>query len=191
MPARMPRRLLLLLCLAALTPSAAACGTADEHPGVDHPAREGLAVELDGVEYNIFITRQLNPRVAPDEAYVEEDAEADEGETLYGVFLQACNRADEGSDSATSVDADAFTIVDNQGNEFEPEELPEDNDFAYHGRELLPQECIPESGSVAQLGPTAGSMLLFRLPLENTEYRPLELELDGEGEEHLTFELDI
>jgi hypothetical protein len=34
-------------------------------------------------------------------------------------------------------------------------------------------------------------MLLFRLPLENTEYRPLELEVRGEDEEHLTFELDI
>jgi hypothetical protein len=34
-------------------------------------------------------------------------------------------------------------------------------------------------------------MLLFRLPLQNTEYRPLELEVQGEGDEHLTFELDI
>jgi hypothetical protein len=34
-------------------------------------------------------------------------------------------------------------------------------------------------------------MLLFRLPLENTEYRPLELELRGQGEDHLTFKLDI
>jgi hypothetical protein len=158
---------------------------------VDHPAREGLALEVGGVEYNVFITRQLNPRVAPDQAYVEEGTEAEPGETLYGVFLQACNRAHESGDAAEAVEVDAFKIVDNQGNEFEPEELPEDNAFAYHPQELLPQECIPETGSVAQLGPTAGAMLLFRLPLENTEYRPLELELEGPGEEHLTFELDI
>jgi hypothetical protein len=47
---------------------------------------------------------------------------------------------------------------------------------------------------VAQLGPTAGSMLLFKLPLQNTENRPLELEIENpsEGEpEALTFELDI
>ena len=84
-----------------------------------------------------------------------------------------------------------FKVVDNQGNEFEPEELPEDNRFAYHARELEPKECIPEAGSVAQLGPTAGTMLLFRLPLQTTENRPLELEIEGEGDEHLTFELDI
>ena len=60
-----------------------------------------------------------------------------------------------------------------------------------HARELMPDECIPKAGSVAQLGPSAGSMLLFRLPLENTENRPLELELQGQGEDHLTFKLDI
>ena len=56
---------------------------------------------------------------------------------------------------------------------------------------LAPNECIPESGSVAQLGPTAGSMLLFRLPLANTEYRPLELEIEGPSGGHLTYNLDI
>ena len=58
-------------------------------------------------------------------------------------------------------------------------------------QDLPPDECIPEAGSVAQLGPTAGSMLLFRLPLANTEFRPLELEVQGAGDEHLKFELDI
>jgi hypothetical protein len=186
MPARMPRRLVMLLCLALLAGGAAACGEADVDQGVEEPAREGLAVELEGVEYNVFITRQLNTKIPPDDAYVEAGTEPDPGETLYGVFLQACNRSDEAHETV-----DAFKIVDSQGNEYEPEELPEDNQFAYHPRELLPNECIPESGSVAQLGPTSGSMLLFRLPLANTEYRPLELEVEGTGDEHLTFELDI
>jgi hypothetical protein len=176
----------MLLCLLALAAGAAACGEADEEQGVDEAAREGLALELDGVDYNVFITRQLNTRIPPDDAYVEEGTEPDAGETLYGVFLQACNNSDDPQQTV-----DDFKIVDNQGNEFEPEELPEDNKFAYHPRELLPNECIPETGSVAQLGPSAGAMLLFRLPLENTEYRPLELEVQGSGDDHLTFLLDI
>jgi hypothetical protein len=186
MPGRMPRRLLMLLCLVALAAGAAACGEADEEQGVDEAAREGLALELDGVDYNVFITRQLNTRIPPDDAYVEEGTEPDADETLYGVFLQACNNSDDPQETV-----DDFKIVDNQGNEFEPEELPEDNKFAYHPRQLLPNECIPETGSVAQLGPSAGAMLLFRLPLENTEYRPLELEVQGSGDDHLTFLLDI
>ncbi len=81
-------------------------------------------------------------------------------------------------------------MEDNQGNEFEPIELEEDNAFAYHPTKLRGNECIPEEGSVAQLGPTAGSMLLFDFPLENTENRPLELVVNGGGEEK-TFELDL
>jgi hypothetical protein len=178
------RRLTLAVCLLAAAASLgpAACG--DEEPGVDEPAREGLALELDGVDYNVFITRQLNPRVAPDQAYVTDDPPP--GETLYGVFIQVCNNSDEPHETISD-----FVVHDNQENQFEPEELPPDNPFAYSPRTLNPKECIPEAGSVAQLGPSAGSMLLFQLPLENTENRPLELVLEGESGETLTFELDI
>jgi hypothetical protein len=151
---------------------------------VDEPAREGLAIELGGVNYNVFITRQLNPEITPDGAYVTDDPPP--GETLYGVFIEVCNVSDD-----PRTPTDRFVVRDNQGNRFEPEELPEDNQFAYHARKLDPEECIPEAGSVAQLGPTAGSMLLFRFSLQTTENRPLELEVEGEGDEHLTFELDI
>jgi hypothetical protein len=178
------RPLTLAACLVAVAAplGLAACG--DEHPGVDEPAREGLALPLDGVDYNVFITRQLNPRVAPDGAYVTE--EPPPGQTLYGVFIQVCNNSDESRETVSH-----FVVKDNQENEFEPEELPEDNHFAYQPRRLEPKECIPEAGSVAQLGPTAGSMLLFQLPLDTTENRPLELEMEAENGETLTFELDI
>jgi hypothetical protein len=175
-------RLLACLLAAAAPLGLAACG--HEEPGVDEPAREGLALELDGITYNVFITRQLNPRVTPDDAYVTEDAPA--GETLYGVFIQACNQSDEPHETAGD-----FHIKDNQENEFEPEELPEDNTFAYSPRTLNPEECIPEAGSVAQLGPSGGAMLLFQLPLETTENRPLELEVEAENGDTLAFELDI
>jgi hypothetical protein len=176
-----PRLIACLLVLAAL-PGFAACG--DEEPGVDEPAREGLALELEGITYNVFITRQLNPRLPPDEAYVTDEAPA--GETLYGVFIQACNQSEEPHETAGE-----FIVKDNQDNEFEPEELPEDNTFAYSPRTLNPDECIPEAGSVAQLGPSGGSMLLFQLPLETTENRPLELEIVAENGDMLIYELDI
>jgi hypothetical protein len=180
--ARAMPRLPILVCLLALA-AALAAGCGDEEPGVDEPAREGFAVELEGIDYNVFITRELNTRITPDRAYF--DDEAPPGEALYGVFLEACNVSGEERESASE-----FTLRDNQDNEFEPETLPEDNAFAYNSRTLLPKECIPEAGSVAQLGPTAGSMLLFQLPLDVTENRPLELEIEA-GEESRTFELDI
>jgi hypothetical protein len=177
------RRLALAACVLGLSVGVAACG--DDEPGVDEPAREGLALDLDGVDYNVFITRQLNPEIPPDDTYYTGPEPAPD-ETLFGVFIQACNNSDEARQTA-----DSFTVVDNQGNEFEPEQLEAGEVIAYEPGELDPKECIPEAGSVAQLGPEAASMLLFRLPLQVTENRPLELEIEGEGEEHLTFELDI
>jgi hypothetical protein len=182
MPRAMPRLPILACLLALAAPLAAGCGK-EEKPGIDEPAREGLAVEMEGIDYNVFITRELNTRITPDRAYYDE--EAPPGEALYGVFLEACNVSDEERELASQ-----FTLRDNQDNEFEPETLPEDNAFAYNAHTLLPNECTPEAGSVAQLGPTAGSMLLFQLPLDVTENRPLELEIEADGE-HRTFELDI
>ena len=177
------RRLGLAACMLGLALAGAACG--EEEPGVHEPAREGLALELDGVDYNVFITRQLNPEIPPDDAYYTGREPASD-ETLYGIFIQVCNNSDDPRETA-----EHFKVVDNQGNEFEPEELEQDNAFAYEPAQLDPKECIPEAGSVAQLGPTAGSMLLFRLPLQVTENRPLELEVEGESDENLTFELDL
>ena len=86
---------------------------------------------------------------------------------MYRVFIQACNPGDE-----LRRTTDNFKVEDNQGNEFEPIPLSERDPFAYHARLLGKEDCVPESGSVAQLGPTAGSMLLFQFPIQNTGTGP-------------------
>jgi hypothetical protein len=134
--------------------------------------REGLAFPVGNVDYNVFITRELNLRINEDKAYYQ-GPQPRRGELLYGVFLQACNHTKRPQQSA-----DTFFITDNQGNRFDPTDLPKTNPFSYQPRTLKPGICIPETGSVAQLGPTAGAMLLFRLPLQNTENRPLELHIE-------------
>lgn len=175
-----------LVVLAAL--ALAACGT---EGSAKNPAREGISLAVGGIDYNVFITRELNPQIPPDNAYYKGPL-AKKGEALYGIFLQACNNGKESRPTASN-----FTVVDNQGNEFRPTPLPQDADFAYQPTRLEPHECQPEAGGVAQLGPTAGSMLLFRLPISNTDNRPLELEIKAPASvtkpkhDKLTFTLDI
>jgi hypothetical protein len=178
----------LLVLLAAIILSA--CGEHKE-PGVDEPAREGLAIDVGGVDYNVYLTRELNLKIPPDKAYYN-GKPAKKGHALYGIFIRTCN---EGTEPVTS--AKNFTVEDNQGNEFEPIEVDEDNAFAYKPRRLGEGDCIPEDGSVAQLGPTAASMLIFDFPLQNTENRPLELHIEGPYDfakgkrESKTVELDL
>lgn len=176
-------------CAAAIAMALVGCGKGHE-PGVDEPAREGLAIDVAGIDYNVFITRPLNPRITPDRAYYRGPGPRP-GRELWGVFMQACNNS-----GATHTATDHFVVEDNQGNEFEPIELPEDNEWAYHSRRLAKGECIPEEGSVADLGPTKGALLLFDFSLETTENRPLELHIEAfdpaKGEhESKTIELDL
>jgi hypothetical protein len=164
--------LTVLLCAFAL---ALAAGCGKEH-SAGEPHREGLSIELEGVEYTVYITRELNLKIPPDQAYYN-GPEAPPGQAYFGVFLQVCNP--KGAPKRT---AEEFKVVDNQGNEFEPTEIEEKNPFAYHPQTLGEKRCIPQAGSVAQLGPSEASMLLFKLPLSNTENRPLELEIEGPTE---------
>ena len=161
-------------CILALAAALALSACEKKEPGVEEPAREGLAIDVGGIAYNVFLTREINPQITPDQAYYN-GKPAGAGRALYGVFIQACNNEGKKALMAT----DDFHVEDNQGNEFEPVELEEDNPFAYKPRMLAKGDCIPADGSVAQQGATGGSMLLFDFPRENTENRPLELDLHG------------
>ncbi|CAN5477543.1 hypothetical protein BH20ACT19_BH20ACT19_06510 [soil metagenome] len=171
---------------------AVACGLAvagcGEEPGLEEPAREGLAIDIGGIDYDVYITRQLNLAIPPDEAYYD-GPPAEPGHALYGIFIEVCNNDSEEALTST----DDFVVEDNQGNEFEPIDLPEENPFAYQPRELVKEDCIPEEGSVAEQGPVSASMLLFDFPLENTENRPLELIISppAGGGEPKRVELDL
>jgi hypothetical protein len=178
-----------VLALLAVT-GLSACGSQKE-PGVDEPAREGLAIDVGGVNYNVYLTRELNLKITPDSDYYHGKPAA-KGHALYGVFIKACNDGTKRLKTAST-----FTVEDNQGNEFEPIELAKDNAFAYHPTSLGEGDCFPASGSVAQFGPTAASMLLFDFPLKNTENRPLLLKIEGPYDfakgkrESKTVELDL
>ncbi|MGH2838366.1 MAG: hypothetical protein ACRDJY_08470 [Thermoleophilaceae bacterium] len=184
------RRLFLALACAATAATISGCFL-EEEKEEGEPIREGLAVKVGGVEYTVYITRELNPSLPDDRTYWTGE-EAEPGFALYGVFLQACNRSDEDDDleDATYEATEDFIVVDTQGNEYEPLEAEEENAFQYHPQEIEPGECIPENGSLAQQGPTAGLMLPFLFPLEAGENRPLELEIRSEGEE-AAVELDL
>jgi hypothetical protein len=159
---------LALLCLGAF----AGCGESGNKPGETVP--EGLSTPLGGLRYTVFLTRQLNLANEEDKGYVPGHPEAPPGKGLYGVFLEACNKGKQ-----NAVAASRFFIEDTQGERFEPEGLAADNPFAYHGGNVVPENCEPARGSLAQQGPTSGAMLLFELPLAATENRPLELHIEG------------
>ncbi len=186
-----PRRIGILACTALAALSLGACGGESE-PAAEaaggeegsHPHREGLALPLDGVNYNVFLTRQLNLADPEDSDYVDLDP-APPGSTYYGVFMEACNITE---DNVTT--AETLFATDALGERYEPLDIEESN-FAYESAELEPGECVPATGSLADYGPAGGALLVFEISIEAAENRPLVLTIEGEDGHELEFELDL
>ena len=168
------------MCVLALAGAfVSGCG---ENPRENNASREGLPKRVGGIDYNVYITRELNLKDVEDSGYYQ-GPEASPGFALYGVFLTACNP----STSATSPNipaADDFTVIDTQGHRFRPLSLPAGNIWAYHPRPLKHQACVPKAGTLASSGPTNGALLIFKLPLSTLENRPLDLEIVSPPDPH-------
>ena len=168
MTPRRPKAALLAAFLAALVALTGCENTREKDAG-----REGLPEEIGHLEYNVYITRELNPQDVEDRGYYQ-GPEAPPGFALYGVFLQTCN-PNEDVNAPHWLAASRFEVEDTQGNKFTPEPMKQDNIWAYRARPLKQNACIPKEGTLASVGPTNGSLLVFKIPLQSLENRPLNL----------------
>ncbi|HUC08052.1 MAG TPA: hypothetical protein VMR96_08175 [Solirubrobacterales bacterium] len=182
----MPRRnrlalpLLAAFALALLALTFAACGYSSDSKEVV----EGEVVELGELKYQVVFSRFLNPNDTEDSAYLVGQPEPEKGSTYFGVFLEVQNKSEE-----TQKLAETFTIKDADEEEFEA--IPSESLYAFpFGGKVESQEPIPAPDSTPQQGPIEGSLVLFELPPDASENRPLTLFIDGpEGPAEVTLDL--
>ncbi|MGI8632430.1 MAG: hypothetical protein ACR2NA_07785 [Solirubrobacterales bacterium] len=181
----MSRIVLTALFLLALAGVAVGCGAKDALV-----LEEGEEVEIGGIEYNVVLTRYLNPEDREDQAYLIGKDPPEKDEKYLATFVQVHNTLDEPASPLQD-----FFVNDSRGNEYEP--LETDSPFRYPKTVELEAKGeansqLPLSNGPAATGPISGSMILFLIDAESNENRPLELNLPrGEGEEPAKFELDI
>jgi hypothetical protein len=182
---------LATLALAALAALAVAgCGNKVDTAIVGET--EGIYVGVDGLTYQVQISRILNPASPEDRAYLrglpETEAEPAEDEVWFGIFLRVENEGDEQREAAED-----FIIHDTQETEYEPLELdPEANVFAYEAVPVGPGKLIPELDSPASDNTIQGSLLLFKMKVESLGNRPLEFEIESrEGGDNAIVDLDV
>ena len=184
LPRQMRRRLapvFLVLSIVALAAPLAGCGGSEEELDV----KEGEPVEADHLSYNVVISRFLNPDDVEDSAYLVGQPEAPGGEAYFGVFIQVHNEGDE----EVTIPQE-FQVIDTLETAYGP--VPSESPYALPlGEALGPDEELPEANSIAQDGPTGGSLLLFLIEESSTENRPLEFELPLPSGKVGTIELDI
>ena len=168
------------LCTAALL-AAALAGCGEEEPAETASgsedaveATEQNTVELDGVRYRVVIFRQLNPRIAPDEALYEGAARGgDSG--IFAAFIQACNVSEE-----TQRPAERIRLEDAFGESFRRLELASTSAYDFDAARLRPDECVPAEDTVTNRA-LPGAAVLFEVPFDKLGNRPFVLELRDHG----------
>jgi hypothetical protein len=177
-PAMRPRIALtaaLALALIVLAGALSACGSSDD----ESEAVEGEPIEIAGLEYNVQITRFLNPDDTEDTEYLVGQPPLEPETEYLGVFMVIENQTGDARPSA-----DDYTVVDTLDQEFKPAES--ESPYALDiGAEVPADGQLPIPDTTAATGPNQGSLVIFPVSGDVSENRPLTLEIhtfDGDGE---------
>jgi hypothetical protein len=180
-PRRLLQPLLAALALAALALAVSACG----YESHEKEVVEGEPVEVGDLHYNVIFSRYLNPNDNEDSAYLVGQAPPAPETTYFGVFFEVQNETHE-----TQPLPDKFTIEDSDHEVFES--LASESLFAFPlGGEVEEQEQIPVLDTAPEQGPIEGAVVLFLLPDDTSQNRPLILEIHGPGGDTGEVTLDL
>jgi hypothetical protein len=164
-----------LLTAVVLAGTLSACG---DNGSEESLVAEGEPIEISGLEYNVSITRFLNPGDTEDKEYLVGMPPAPVGKEYLGVFMVVTNLNDAPRPSATN-----FVVNDTLGNEYDY--LASESPYALDiGAEVPAKGQIPNVDSTAGTGPNQGSLLIFLVDDSVSDNRPLELDIQtfaGDG----------
>ncbi len=166
-----------------------ACGTEYNKGDQEKLAQsEATYLDLNGLKYQVQLSRQLNPRAVEDADYFRdlspEASSLPRGTIWFGVFIRVQNQSGKAIPSART-----FLVADTQGNEFEPVESQ--NVFAYRPETVRSRGYIPDPARLQAYAGSQGSLLLFKIPLASLDNRPLELTVKSPNDSRRVARVDL
>ena len=185
----MVRRLLLVPAVIASFALIPACGGEE---AVTEGESEAVYVTNGELQYQVQISRQLNPADPGDRALLVglpvDERKLGPDDLWFGVWVRVWNGTDEPQKAAKD-----FEIVDTKGEKFEPIELAPVNILAYRAGIVKANSQYPVPDSVPENLPTTGGVLVFKLPRQALDFRPLELVFHepGNPENESSVRLDV
>jgi hypothetical protein len=183
------RRLLAALGLLVLLAGATGCNKSDH---VTVAGTEGTFVNVGPLDYQVQISRLLNPFDPEDRGYLT-DLPAGQALGASDEWFAVFMRVENASENAAPV-ASQYEIVDTQENRYTPVQMGPKNVFAYRAGTLGAHQILPFANSPAGQNTIQGAMLLFKIPVANFANRPLELRISppaGAGTAVGTVDLDV
>jgi hypothetical protein len=189
---KLPLALPALLAVLALS----ACG--DSHTKVSTGTYAGESganapyLNVGPLVYEVQLSRELNPANSEDATYLQgltpEQRKLEPGQEWFAVFMQVYNNTNKPHPAATSM-----TITDTQENSYTPLPPAAINQFAYKGGVVLAKNQIPLPGTIADVDPAEGLVLLYKIQIVSLDNRPLELKIvnPNNPSESASAELDV
>lgn len=175
-----PVRLLLPLVALVAALAFSACGQQKVDTGGPQAEStlvaetEGIYLDLDGLKYQVQVSRQLNPGITEDRDYFEGVAPADRAlnadEVWFGIWMLVQNEGDKPIPNART-----FEIHDTENVVYRPLQIGPTNNFAYRPTQVGGSTIYPLPDSTPGERPPYGAILLFKLRRASLENRPLEL----------------
>jgi hypothetical protein len=186
-----PIRLLALFAVLVAGIAVAGCSTNSESgQRASATTNEGLYLELNGLKYQVQMSRYLNPHDSEDSAYLRglpSGTKLGSDEIWFGVFMRVEN---DGAKPGRSTGD--YAITDTENDSFQPVPLdPKRNDFVYRPQTLQPTAILPSPNSIAGQGVIQGSLVLFKLKEADLQNRPLTLRIGPQSGPSTFVELDL
>jgi hypothetical protein len=189
---KLPFALPALLAVLALS----ACG--DSHTKVSTGTYAGESganapyLNVGPLVYEVQLSRELNPANSEDATYLQgltpAQSKLEPGQEWFAVFMQVYNNTSQPHPAATNM-----TITDTQENSYTPLLPSAVNQFAYRGGMVPAKNQIPLPGTIADVDPAEGLVMLYKIQIVSLDNRPLELEIvnPGDPKESASAELDV
>jgi hypothetical protein len=142
--------------------------------------------------YEVQLSRELNPANSEDATYLQgltpAQAKLEPGQEWFAVFMQVYNNTNKPHPAATSM-----TITDTQENSYTPILPAQINQFAYRGGMVPAKNQIPVPGTIADVDPAEGLVMLYKIQIVSLDNRPLELKIvdPNNPAESASAELDV
>ena len=174
-----------LVTAAVLVAAIGGLSACEEHE-VTRGENEGVYLDVGGLNYQVQISRPLNPFDTQDREYLTglrpEQRTIPKDQEWFALFVRVMN---EDKNDAHKM-ATRFAIEDTTGAEFHPVILDAArNPHAYSAGTVPPKSVYPAADTTAGASSTGGALLLFRMPGKSLENRPLEFKIiapDASGE---------
>ena len=191
----MLRRVPLIL-IAVLALVVASCGQEEAEKGslqtenAQVAETEGIYLDVDGLKYQVQVSKQLNPAMPEDSSYLkgvfDPSEKLAEDEVWFAVFMRV-----ENDDEEPAAMARDFVIRDTQEKEYRPVQISEVNDWSYRPTTVRPGHLYPDPNSPAGERAPNGALLLFKVRRPSLDNRPLELTITGPSGQRGIVDLDV